>query len=254
MCVLSIRLWFCSQFSSFVTKSLSSHKTLNTHIGHHVTEIFERICANKSAISSKEANTEKQVLNLSFSIHDFCLYQPQVGCDISLSDEEVVDCMRKIDGEVLIKKQWSVDPIGPMISSVFRPTIDGQFIAKSPDELLHAGNFQNKDILTGAVRNEGSVFLPYLFPSVFPVTKPKIELSEDVYRSVIRNMSVLKASNDFVVNSVAFEYARPCDDEDGAGWTSDYTAALDQLLGDAIFVCPVVNFARKYATNVRYCA
>ena len=169
-----------------------------------------------------------------------------------MSDEEVVDCMRKIDGEALITKQWSVDPIGPMISSVFRPTVDGKFIAKPPDELLRAGNFQKKDILIGAVCNEGSIFLPYLFASLFPVTKPRIELSEDVYRSVIRNMSLLKASNDFVVNSVAFEYARPCYDEDGTGWTSDYTAALDKLLGDALFTCPVVNFARNFATNVRW--
>ena len=160
--------------------------------------------------------------------------------------------MRTVNADVLTEKQWSVASVGPEITSAFRPTVDGHFITRAPAELLRTGNFHKKDILIGNVHNEGSYFVVNLFPKLFNVTKPRIELSEDVYHSVIRNMSLLKASDDFVVKSVAFEYARPCDDEDGTGWTSDYTAALDQLLGDAIFVCPVVNFARNFANNVRY--
>jgi len=184
-------------------------------------------------------------------LSSFCSCRLQVGCNVSLSDNDVVECMRKVNGDVLTTKQWSVESVGSMVTSAFRPTVDGQFITKPPAKLLRSGNFQKKDILIGAVRNEGIFFLINMFPDVFNVTKSKIEMSEDVYRSAIRNLTILKASDDFIVNSVAFEYARPCDGEDGAGWTSDYGAALDRLLGDALFVCPVLNFARNYTANVR---
>jgi hypothetical protein len=96
----------------------------------------------------------------------------------------------------------------------------------------------------------------YLFPKLFDPAKSiseiRLSLSNEVYLKVIRDLALPNVSTDLVVKPVAFQYARPCNgDDNDDDWTEDYVAALDQLVGDALFTCSVVNFARTYAQQVR---
>jgi Carboxylesterase family len=173
----------------------------------------------------------------------------QVGCGRITSDEVIIDCLRRASPKDLTAQQFSVGTDGPAINSAFHPTVDNQFISRPPAELLLTGQFQKKSIVIGANRNEGTYFLIYLLPELFGPPKWSSTITPSEYRQAIESLSLLNTSKDFVLNAVGFEYSRPCDES--AGTTPDYVAALDRLLGDALITCPVVNFARTVASDVR---
>jgi carboxylesterase type B len=190
-----------------------------------------------------------------------------VGCPTkSRRHREVLDCMRQKDAALLTSEQWRIDIDGPAVGMAYGPTVDGgggtgngsSFLSRPPVDLLRQGQFQRKNILLGVTSDEGSYFLFYLFPKQFHVSDADGQgnMTAADYRKLVEQLDIRVGSSSgaasdaqaltgAVLDAVAFEYATPCSFGDQA--KPSYFDALDDLLGDVQFKCPVVDFSLTYA-------
>lgn len=241
---------------------LSAWRVLDRLAGDHMEAGKLRSAPHATSSSAVIKEEMSALLLLLMLLHEsesivqtICRYQKvvlspvcQVGCGGIASDKDILACLRQASAQDLTTQQFSVSTIGAAINSAFHPTLDNRFITRPPAELLRTGQFQKKDILVGANSNEGSYFLIYMLPDLFGPPKWSANITSSQYSDAVRSLSVVNTSKAFVLKALEFEYSKPC----GASyWSSDYEASLDLLLGDAIFTCTVVNFARTFATDVR---
>mgnify|MGYP002047217326 CR=1 FL=1 len=77
-----------------------------------------------------------------------------VGCDSKANHAKMVDCLRKIDPQVLINQEQSVSNYS-LNMEPFPPVIDGQFIIEEPEKMLENKVFKKCPMIIGTNANEG---------------------------------------------------------------------------------------------------
>jgi len=165
--------------------------------------------------------------------------------------------VREKDADLLFAKQWDVASAFS-ITYPFVPTIDHNFLNKNPLELLKSGEFQKKNILLGVNSHEGSFFVLYTFPKRFDPLKDYNEnITNEEYRDMVKTLRLdawtRDPSPDVVYDAIASVYSLSCGSEDSTGDddAATFLFALDGMLGDVWFKCPVVRLAKA---QVNRCA
>jgi len=150
-------------------------------------------------------------------------------------------------------KQWALKKV----TGVFKPTVDGNFLTKSPLESLRLGEYQKKNVLVGLNSHEGSYFILYAFPRRFDPTKPYNDnITSEEYREMISRLKILNlfadSPSDEVIDTVAAAYSLPCGSEGNTGDSDaiSYLMSLEGMYGDVWFKCPVVRLAKSFASQV----
>jgi len=160
--------------------------------------------------------------------------------------------MLGVSPQLLSDQQWSVRPV-TITSFNFVPTLDNNFIKKSPKELVKAGEFQRKNIVAGINSHEGAFFVLYSFVSRFsPILSYTDDITSEDYPEMVKDLMLVNTSSDAVTDTIAAMYALPCGAE-GNTYDDDaipYFRSLDGVLGDNWFKCPVIGFAKAYAKQV----
>lgn len=148
---------------------------------------------------------------------------------------EVAKCLREKDPKTLVANEWG--SLG-ICEFPFVPIVDGAFLDETPKKALENGRFKKTDILTGSNTEEGNYFILYylaeLLPKVEGVTVTRTEFINAVKEL---NPYVNKA----VLQAIAFEYTNWTDPND-VHLNRD---ALDKMVGDKHFSCPVNEFANR---------
>lgn len=98
--------------------------------------------------------------------------------------------------------------------------------------------------MLGVNANEGALFLFKEFPQDFDGRNPVFaDVVQTRFLEMIETLSLgLSAAQ---IAGVAFEYQTPYRFADRKTWTN--FAALDSILGDYVFKCPLINFSLTYA-------
>jgi len=152
--------------------------------------------------------------------------------------------MREKLPELLTAMQWLVSQEAGT-SFTFVPTVDHKFLTNSPLQLIN-GEFQRKDILLGANSHEGSMFVILTFPNRFDPTKDyNANVTSEEYREMVEQLKIVNSSSDLVIDTIASIYLLPCDHN-----RVNYFMALDRMLGDVWFNCPILHMARPYDREV----
>jgi len=159
--------------------------------------------------------------------------------------------MRKKDADVVTSKQFEVSDN----SYNFVPTIDQQFLKKSPKQLIDDGEFQRKNIMMGMTSHEGSYFIFYQFKQLFNASLERLDINvpHDEYRKMVSELKmVVESSSVVVLDTVASIYSLPCGLEGSTGDldAKTYFKSLEGMFGDVWFKCPVIHKAKSYAKEV----
>lgn len=80
------------------------------------------------------------------------------------SNSDIIRCLKKVSENELTLKQWDLNMTH--VQWPFVPTLDNYFIHKSPSEILKTDSFQNKDLMFGFNKDEGSFFLLYFLKDI----------------------------------------------------------------------------------------
>jgi len=79
-------------------------------------------------------------------------------CPRTANMSEVAACLRAQPASLIVHEQWVSRGI---VQFPFLPVVDGSFLARKPEVLLHRAEFKHCPILLGSNRNEASFFLIY---------------------------------------------------------------------------------------------
>lgn len=127
---------------------------------------------------------------------------------------------------------------GGVVDFPFVPIVDGIFLVENPQKSLESKNFTDTSILLGSNLHEGSYFILYFLPDMF-WKNDSVRITYQNFTSAIS--SLFPYVNDTVQQAIITKYAGNKEDE------KDYTDAVDKVVGDYHFTCPVLDWAEAYA-------
>lgn len=152
----------------------------------------------------------------------------------------IAKCLRNVDAIKLSNLTWSVPDLSP-IHTPFMATVDGNFLSDLPSKLLSRGLMKNTSILTGSNLHEGYFFLLQKFPQFSPADRV---LNKTEFDMAAQN--ILRERSDAVQETAKFEYLRTLSSSSQPP-APRYRELLQDILGDYLFVCPVVHTAEAFS-------
>jgi carboxylesterase type B len=147
--------------------------------------------------------------------------------------DDVVDCFRKLDGNFLAK---TVDEMIDGFHPPFGVTVGNEFLPMNPYEAFKGEEFgDQKDVLIGSTRDEGSFFLHWTFPKIFAAKNPKKVSATQVIPLVTEAFKFLPSPGPKLVSHFFMNDLN----------TTDYAVVRQRFydtIGDFVIVCPSVFF------------
>ena len=146
------------------------------------------------------------------------------------------------------------------LRSAFKPVLDAKFFTKTPRELFYANAYKHCNILLGFNANEGNLYVPRT--GVFGST-----IRENIFNRQQINYSSLITfveryfeyypqwpikNNKIFLNSVLNEYTYLNERSHSNPYKAhlmkpDYFDVLDTILGDELWICPIMRMADIFA-------
>jgi len=170
--------------------------------------------------------------------HAFALAR-DVGCK-QKNPKEVVECLRKVDGDKLRTFQWK--HYKKILDFPFMPTIDGYFLPDYPETLIKKGKAKRGELLIGSTQDEGTYFLLYHYLNYLSHVKPT-HVSRDRFEDMMNEL--FQDWSEAQREAIIAEYTNWKNPEDGYANLHH----LGEALGDALFVCKNRKFADNWANR-----
>uniref|UniRef100_A0A6J0U495 Carboxylic ester hydrolase n=1 Tax=Pogona vitticeps TaxID=103695 RepID=A0A6J0U495_9SAUR len=209
-------------------------------VGMHLLSAQSRPLFQRAILQSGTPNGPWATVTPAESRRRATLLGKRVGCHFT-NDSELVSCLRSKSPQELIDEEWSVLPYKSIFRFSFVPVIDGDFFPDTPEAMLSTGNFKETQVLLGVVKDEGTYFLIYGAPG-FSKDNESLISRENFLEGV--RLGVPHA-NDIAAEAVVLQYT---------DWQDEYNGeknreAMDDIVGDHNVICPVMQFARRYAEH-----
>lgn len=156
---------------------------------------------------------------------------PEPGADVG-------SCLRSVQPTDLVNRQYDVVK-DPLVRTTFPPTVDGVFLTDLPEVLLQLGQFSTSNLLLGVNKDEGAYFLPYGAPG-FSIMHESLISRDDFLVGVAL---ALPGFSQISREAVVLQYT---------DWEDEFSGcknrdALNHVVGDHFFTCPLLDFVRTFA-------
>lgn len=150
-----------------------------------------------------------------------------------------IECLRSKNATDLVNSEWQGIAFG-IAEFPFVPVIDGAFLDETPQKSMDTKNFKKTNIMMGANKDEGVFFILYYLTDLFKNEETVFVNREDFIKSVGElNIYVKSVGREAIIYEYT-DWLQPTDPLKNRD-------ALDRMVGDYAFTCPVVNFAHRYA-------
>eukprot|EP00095_Tigriopus_kingsejongensis_P006002 maker-scaffold505_size153196-snap-gene-0.26 protein:Tk06002 transcript:maker-scaffold505_size153196-snap-gene-0.26-mRNA-1 annotation:"ace1 type acetylcholinesterase" len=152
-----------------------------------------------------------------------------------------IDCLRQKNSTEMVHKEWDGIVFG-VCEFPFVPIIDGSFLDETPQTAMDSENFKKTNIMLGTNQDEAIFFIMYYLVDLFKNEESVHVTRQDFIRAVSEtNLYVKQVGQEAII----YEYT---------DWLNPNNAlknrdAIDKMVGDYAFTCPVVEFAYQYANS-----
>ena len=160
------------------------------------------------------------------------------------TSQEMIDCLRLVDPQVLTNQELSVAPYS-LNMEPFPPTVDGKFLVEQPGDLISSSLFKKSSVLLGTTANEGMQSMMEFLPDL-SFKSERLELSSMQLDSAMARMfnSFPLSLNDLI----KFQYGMfETEDDKGTGMRRFF--GLQSAVADKEVVCKVDKLAKKVAKD-----
>ncbi|XP_008283300.1 cholinesterase-like isoform X2 [Stegastes partitus] len=164
-----------------------------------------------------------------------------LGCPTSHPALE--DCLQLADPQKITTKQYDVLTQPELLALPFVPHVDGDFLPDKVEVLLSSGTLPKKELMIGLNKDEGTFFLLYGMPG-FNLSGQSLISRTDFLKGV---QLALGHASDTIRQAAIFQYTDWADEND----MMKNRDAVGSMVGDRLFVCPVLDFAERYSQNGR---
>ncbi|XP_071098260.1 acetylcholinesterase-like [Haliotis cracherodii] len=154
------------------------------------------------------------------------------------SDADIFQCIKDLPSETILQYQ-------ALVGGAFIPVVDGYFLPDSPSSLVEKGQMKQTEILLGVNENEGSLFLPAIMPTLFPVFASQINVNKTQFLTTVKAIAAFNGQSSTMVKAVMAQYA----EVQVPSLHPDYVDTACNVVGDSYFVCPAVKLAASYSVK-----
>ena len=153
--------------------------------------------------------------------------------------DSMVTCLRAQSAYNITAAQWHHTDY--WFDPPFAPVVDSNFLPDLPSNMLQRNDVKDTEVILGVNKDEGIFWLLYYDKQLFPKSNAGELSREDFSKHVLPDLS-LKA-NLPVQKGYLWEYVDSLTPAD----RDSYRDVADDISGDHLFKCPVVDFAQAYA-------
>jgi len=229
--------------------TLFSESAGSASVGFHLLSPLSRDLFTRAILQSATALNPWALITKKEAKRRALKLASNLGCPLGLNGLEVardtIKCLQRVPAVSMVNAEWDLAD-GPIANGVtampFVPIIDGEFLPASPLKLLQEGKFKKTDILLGANRDEGSYFLLYFLMHLLTLEDQVTVTKEDFDKSTQALNEPVKPVG---LAAIKFMYTNWMDPTN----STSNLVALDRMVGDYQFTCPVVNFAQYFANT-----
>ncbi|XP_023220569.1 cholinesterase-like isoform X2 [Centruroides sculpturatus] len=161
----------------------------------------------------------------------------ELGC----SEEDTLKCMRNANPFDIAAAELKLMQRRQVVLS-FLPQKGSPFLPEDPFQSIDDGKFHDVDILIGATKDEGSVFLRLQNLELINEEKPILSKSES-----LSLLSKIFTKDGESLNRIVQEYLGNVADDD----TLTIVKQTIKAIGDAHFMCPILHLTEKLSKNNR---
>ncbi|BFZ13517.1 hypothetical protein BsWGS_16556 [Bradybaena similaris] len=157
-----------------------------------------------------------------------------------------MEFLRSMRAEQITDIQWNFTKF--YFDTPFAPVVDGHFLPSHPTVLMAEGKVKNTSIISGVVKDEGTFWLMYGFQSIYG-SADTTPMSSSQFAKVVRDILAPLGplySTDLVQELTMNEYFHSL-----PPWSRTYLDATDDISGDTLFKCPLINFSEFYSSKVK---
>ncbi|XP_055966633.1 cholinesterase [Sorex fumeus] len=207
-------------------------------VGLHLLSPGSHPLFTRAILQSGSSNAPWAVMPLNEAKNRTLTLAKFVGC-FRENETEIIKCLRNKDPREILLNEIFVVPYHTLLSIYFGPTLDGDFLTDMPNTLLQLGQLKKTQILVGVNKDEGTAFLVYGAPGISKDNNSIITRKE-----FEKGLKMLFPKVDELgKESILFHYIDWIDDQR----PENYREALDDVLGDYNFICPALEFTKKFS-------
>ncbi|KAM3669093.1 cholinesterase isoform 2-T4 [Ammospiza maritima maritima] len=155
------------------------------------------------------------------------------------NESELLFCLQDKDPKEIVENEIFAVSESSLLQIEFPPSVDGDFLTDMPEVLVEKGLLKETQILVGVNKDEGLSFLAYGVPGL---DKDSDGLINKTQFEAALNLAFPRASK-LAIESIIFQYT----DWENLGKPEHYRDAIDDVVGDSIIICPVVEFSTSFA-------
>ena len=204
-------------------------------VGYHLLSPISRNLFSQAIMQSASALVPWGVVTQEESVIRGLRLAELMGCKHERHQiQEAVDCLKTKNATDLVNAEWNGIIFG-IAEFPFVPVIDGAFLTETPEKSLKSKNFKKCNILMGANQDEGYYFIMYYLTELFRKEENVFVTRKDFETSVGElNLWVSPVGKE----AIKFEYTDWLSPKD----PRNNREALDRMVGDYAFSCPVSDF------------
>ncbi|XP_072248804.1 cholinesterase-like [Leuresthes tenuis] len=209
-------------------------------VGFHLLSPGSNNLFHRAVMQSGSPNAPWGTISLSEAWDRSVRLGKLLDCPASHPDQ-LEACLQQADPKQIAAKQFEVPAQRSLLGLPFHPVVDGDFLPADVDVLLNRRNLPKKELMIGLNKDEGTYFLVYGAPG-FHANGQSLITRKEFLEGVQLEMA---GASDVAREAAIFQYTDWTDVES----RMKNRDLLGSLVGDELFVCPVVEFAHKYSQS-----
>ncbi|XP_014783286.1 cholinesterase 2 [Octopus bimaculoides] len=210
-------------------------------VGFHVVSPLSRKLFRNAIMMSGSPSSPWAIKSIERNIHRAKAMASIVKCPIN-NTKAMIDCFLEADANTLALAQFAY--LDDFMKITFTPVVDHYFLPGKPSEILNDETVK-KDVLTGFVENEGSLFLLMAFPNEFPFNGT-VPIGTDTAHASIKKITRPISLNPLQMDVITYLYGSRVF---SFPETEKYRYILEQVGGDTSFKCPAIKLAEQFSTH-----
>ncbi|GBM53521.1 Acetylcholinesterase [Araneus ventricosus] len=147
----------------------------------------------------------------------------------------LVACLKRVDAVTLAQVE---DALTSKNVLFFVPSYGDEFLPVSSMEAYESGDLASVDVLMGCTRDEGTLFLNFILPDIFPSNKTP-NITKTQIRPILSGVFQLLPEES--ISKIMNVYFQNLTEEDSEG----IAKAMSDSIADYIFNCPAMYLAEK---------
>ena len=207
--------------------------------------ISQKSCSLFNNVIIQSGSAFDKVINMQEAVRRTKVLAQLVGCDYKFDHAKMVDCLRKIDPQVLINQEQSVSNYS-LNMEPFPPVIDSQFIIEDPKTMLENKVFKKCPMMIGTNANEGLSDMIEYIPEL-GLQENLFELDENQLDSGMARM--FKDLSSPILNLVKFQYGILNEGDGSKAAKVKRFFGLQSALADKQVICHVDKMAKIFADD-----